>query len=57
MVLTAARLVVEARGHEETLLRSGRRQGPLVRGKDRNHERRELALDLLRKEGRRERGR
>lgn len=49
--LTAAGLVVEAGRHEETLLRRGRRQGPLVRRKDGNHQRRELALDLLRKEG------
>ncbi len=51
MLLTAARLVVEARGHEEALLGCSRRQSPLVWRKDRNHQRRELALDLLRKEG------
>ena len=50
-LLTAARLVVEARGHEETLLGRSRRQRPLVWRKDRNHQRWELALDLLMKEG------
>lgn len=50
-VLTATRLVVEARGHEEALLGCGRCQSPLIRRKDRNHQRRELALDLLIKEG------
>lgn len=53
MLLTAARLVVEARGHEEALLGCSRRQSPLVRRKDGNHQRRELALDLLMKEGER----
>lgn len=60
MLLTAARLVVEARGHEETLLGRSRRQRPLVWRKDRNHQWWELALDLLMKEGERgggERGR
>lgn len=51
MLLTAARLVVEARGHEEALLGCGGRQSPLVRRKDGNHQRRELALDLLMREG------
>lgn len=52
MLLTAARLlVVEARGHEEALLGCSRRQSPLVRRKDGDHQRRELALDLLMKEG------
>lgn len=50
-LLTAAGLVVEARGHEEALLGRGRRQSPLVRRKDGNHQRRELALDLLKEEG------
>lgn len=53
-LLTAARLIVEARGHEEALLGCSRRQSPLVWRKDRNHQWRELALDLLRKEGGRE---
>lgn len=48
--LTAARLVVKARGHEEALLGCSCRQSPLVRRKDGNHQRRELALDLLMKE-------
>lgn len=56
MSLTAAGLVVEARGHEEALLGRSRRQGPLVRRKDGDHQRRELALDLLRKEGRKRGG-
>lgn len=51
MPLTAARLVVEARGHQEALLGCGGRQGPLVRRKHGNHQWRELALDLLMKEG------
>lgn len=50
-LLTAARLVVKAGGHEEALLGRSRRQSPLVRRKDRNHQRRELALDLLMKGG------
>jgi len=50
-LLTAARLVVEARGHEEALLgRRRRRQSPLVWREDGNHQRRELALDLLMEE-------
>lgn len=49
-VLTAARFVVEPGGHEEALLGRRRRQGPLVGRKDGNHQRRELALDLLMRE-------
>lgn len=49
-VLTAARFVVEPRGHEEALLGRGRRQGPLVGRKDGDHQWRELALDLLMRE-------
>lgn len=55
-VLTATRLVVEARGHEEALLGCSRCQSPLIRRKDRNHQRRELALDLLIKQGEEEGG-
>lgn len=50
-ILTAARFVVEPRGHEETLLGCGGRQGPLVGRKDGNHQWGELALDLLREAG------
>lgn len=49
-ILTAARFVVEAGGHEEALLGRRRRQGPLVGRKDRDHQWRELALDLLMRE-------
>lgn len=49
-VLTAARFVVEAGGHEEALLGGGGRQGPLVGRKDGDHQWRELALDLLMRE-------
>lgn len=50
VLLTAAGFVVESRGHEEALLGRSRRQGPLVRGKDGDHQGRELALDLLMRE-------
>lgn len=49
-ILTAARFVVEPRGHEEALLGRCRRQGPLVGRKDGDHQWRELALDLLMRE-------
>lgn len=51
LLLTAAGFVVEPRGHEEALLGRRRRQRPLVRRKDGDHQGRELALDLLMKEG------
>lgn len=50
VLLTAAGFVVESRGHEEALLGRSRRQGPLVGGKDGDHQGRELALDLLMRE-------
>lgn len=50
VLLTAAGFVVESRGHEEALLSRSCRQGPLVGGKDGDHQGWELALDLLMRE-------